>query len=570
MLASRWFALGTALALASQAHAEPPLPLLSEPSLPVDATAPEPGSGTTAGTGAAAGPFTLPQAADSGTVRLDAANFPYGVVAPPPEPSGRGWSITPSLGLELLATDNLYQSHTNRRADFVTSVVPGLLLSVDTSRLRGLLNYEPSIEFHVARGEQNRVDQNFNGQVLATVVPDSVFLDIRGAGATQAASGGYAPQGLAVTDRNNRVQTSSVQISPYFVHRFGGLGTVQIGYAFQAVSQDIGGNGIGGGRDDGGFTPNGQRYFSDQDFTAHEFYAVGRTGENFGPLAFQTRLDSTSYDGTGVLDGAYRRIASVEARYAVTRTILALVEGGYEGQRYRGVPGIEISEPVWAVGGRLNFSPDSWITAKYGHHDGFNSATVDAVIGVGGRTQIFANYAERLTTNAQRAVDLLAATTLDEQGNPVDSETGAPTAQPFADSFLGVQSNLFRVRRGAISVSQTWPRDRITLTLSREDRQPVSVEAGTTAFSQRGTSGSLTWSHDLTPATSTVGSVQYGRFNSPGSGRGDVFSASAALVTQLMPRLSAFAQYALTTRGDDYASGRALQNVVLVGLRQTF
>ncbi|MCR0985100.1 TIGR03016 family PEP-CTERM system-associated outer membrane protein [Roseomonas populi] len=566
--AGHWLAIGTALAIASPARAEPFLPALDPPSSLIDSASPDQGSGATPTP--SGGPFALPSAADSGFTRLDAPDFPYSAIAPPPGLPGRSWNITPSLGVQFLATDNLDQSRRNKRADFVTSIIPGLLLSVDTSRIRGIINYAPNIQFHTAEGESNRVDQRLNGQVLVTVVPDAVFLDIRGASATQAASGGFASQGNVVVGRDNRVQTNSVQISPYFVHRFGGLGTLQIGYAFQAVSQDIGGNGFGSDTGNGAFTPGGQRFFADQDFTAHEFYAVGRTGENFGRLAFESRLASTSYDGTGVLDGAYRRIASLQARYAITRSVIALVEGGYEQQRYAGVPGIDISEPVWAVGGRVNFSPESWVTAKYGRRDGFNSATVDAVVGLGVRTQLFANYAERLTTGAQRAIDLLSTTTLDEFGNPVDAATGAPTAQPFSDSLLGVQSSLFRIRRGAISISQLWPRDRITLTLSREERRPVSVEVGTTAFSQRGTSASLTWSHELTPSMVAIGNVQYGRFTSPGTGRGDVFSASATLAAQLRPGLSAFAQYALTTRSDDFDSGRALQNVVLVGLRQTF
>ncbi|MBP0496093.1 TIGR03016 family PEP-CTERM system-associated outer membrane protein [Roseomonas indoligenes] len=567
--------IGMTLALASPARAEPSLSALDAPSLTTGAGVPEVGgdlapSGDASGVPGPSGPFALPPTANTGLIRLDAPDFPYGALAPPPGEPGRGWNVTPSLGLQLLATDNLDLSRRNKRSDFVTSIIPGLLLSMDTARIRGIINYAPSIQFHTAEGERNRVDQRFNGQVLLTVVPDEVFLDIRGSGATQAASGGYAQQGNTVLGRDNRIQTNTVQISPYFVHRFGGLATVQVGYAFTAVQQDLGSNGFGGGANSGAFTPSGQRYFTDQDFTANEIYAIGRTGEDFGPLALESRLAATSYNGTGVLDGAYRRIASMQARYAITHSILALVEGGFEQQRYAGVPGIEISEPVWAFGGRVNFSPESWIMAKYGHRDGFNSATVDAVIALGGRTQLFANYAERLTTGAQRAVDLLSTTTLDEYGNPVDAATGAPSAQPLTDSLLGVQGSLFRIRRGAVSVSQSWPRDRISLTLSREERTPVSIQVGTAAFSQRGTSASLSWAHELTPATTAIGNFQYGRFTTPGAGKGDVLSASLTLATQLRRGLSAFAQYAVTSSRDDFVSGRALQNVVLVGLRQTF
>ena len=497
-------------------------------------------------------------------VRLGTLGFPYTAVAAPPGLSAEGWTLTPSIAAQVLATDNVNQTVHNRRSELISTLTPGLLLSLDTARLQGIINYAPNLIFYGSDSDQNRIDHRFNGQVLATLVPDALFLDLRGAAAVQATGGGYAQEGSPVVDRNQQMQTTSFQLSPYFVHRFGGIGTMQLGYALQHVTQDSSGSGRGA------LTPTGQRFFSDQDFTAHELYAIGRTGEDFGRLALESRISATEYDGTGLLDGAYRRIATVETRYVIIRPVAALVEVGYEQQRYNGTPRIDIDEPVWSVGARLTLSPESRITAKFGHHDGFDSAVLDAVLALGGRTTLYANYAERLTTSAQRAADLLSTTTLDALGNPIDIATGAPVLQPFANSFLGAQSSLMRIRRGSVSVSQMWPRDIFTLSLSREERRPVSVETGTTAYSQDGTSGSLTWSHALTPATTAIGYAQYGSFESPQRGSGNVFTLSASLATELTPGLSGVLTYMMTNRGDDIASGRAVQNVVLVGLRQTF
>ena len=96
---------------------------------------------------------------------------------------------------------------------------------------------------------------------------------------------------------------------------------------------------------------------------------------------------------------------------------------------------------------------------------------------------------------------------------------------------------------------------------------------------QRGTSIGLSWSHALTPSTNAIGYLQYGRLERQGFGSSDVYTASASLVTQLTPRLSGYVQYVLTNRADQFAggfarqnsgAGRAIQNVVVVGLRQTF
>jgi uncharacterized protein (PEP-CTERM system associated) len=495
-------------------------------------------------------------------------DFPFSTVAPPPGIQGRGWSITPSIAAQVLGTDNLAQTTTQHRSDFITTITPGLLVAADTSRLQGIANFSPYAQIYARDTSQTRINQRYNGQFLVTMVPDALFVDIRGAAAVQAAGGGYSTQGTPVIDRNNQVQTQSFQISPYYVHRFADTATAQFGYAFQSVRQGLGGNGAGG------LTAQGTPFFSSQDFTANEGYGVIRTGPDFGRLAAEGRVVSTDYDGTGVLRAASRRIVTIETRYSITRQFAVLAEGGYESQRYSGSPPYRLSEAVWGFGARLTLSEQSAITVKYTHRNGFDSPVVNAVFGLGGRTRIFANYAETLTTGAQRAVDMLSTTTLDALGNPVDAATGAPVAQPFADSFLGTQSSLQRVRRGTVAISQAWPRDIITLSFSYEQRRPIALALGSTAVQQRGTSATLTWSHVLTPATTFIGSLQYGRFDQPGGvagqGSSDVFSASATLTTQFNPGLTGFVQYGLSNRVNEGQSGHALQNLVIIGLRQSF
>lgn len=538
------------------------LPFISSP---LDAT-----DGIGAGTGTGSTPGAIPGFGDPGTLAPGAGlprpgmlGFPYDTLPSPPGEGGRGWTVTPSIGVQQLLTDNLYQSAQDKRSAFITTITPGLLVSIDTARLRGIVNYAPDWHVYSSEPGQTGIDQRFNGQLLATLVPDALFLDMRGSAAVQAANGGYA-NNQSTLDRNNQVRTTSFQISPYYVHRFGGLATMQLGYGLQHVSQDSAGNGMGT------LTPGGQPFFSNQDFFAHEFYGVARTGEDFGRLAMEARASSTTYDGSGVLENAYRRIGTVEARYAISRWFMPIAEIGYEQQRYSGVPPFRISEEVWSAGAKFTLSPESSITARYGHRDGFDSARLDAVLALGGRTRLFANYAERLTTSAQRAADLLSTTTLDELGNPVDTATGAPVALPISNSFVGVQSSLMRVRTASLSLSQSWARDVLTFTFSRELSRPVSVDPGSLASRQSGTSGSLTWSHELSPGLTGIAYAQYGTFNNPGRGSGNVFGGGATLVMQLGPGLVGTLQYSITDRGDDFTSGRAIQNTIIAGLRQSF
>ncbi|WP_431282808.1 TIGR03016 family PEP-CTERM system-associated outer membrane protein [Humitalea sp. 24SJ18S-53] len=562
-------ALGASLPVISPtAMAQVPMPTQATVPGGSAVAAPAPGTGTGTGTGGAQGGTVGAEPTIAGVrpsgLRIGALGFPYSTDTPAADDLARGWRLTPSLTTQVLATDNINLTATNRRADMVFSVTPGLLFEVDTARLKGVVNLSPTFQAYGSDSSQNGINQNGNGQLLATVIPEAVFVDIRGAAAVQAAGGGYAPQGNAVTTRNDQVQTTTFQVSPYYVHRFGSTATVQVGYAFQYVKQDIGGNGSGG------VTPTGQTFFTNQDFTGNEFYAVARTGEDFGRFAMEGRVVSTDYAGTGVFDGAYRRIATVETRYAITRQVAALVEVGYQSLNYAGTPGYTIEEPVWSVGTRLNLSPDSQITVKYGHRDGVDSAFLQAAVALGGRTTLYANYSDTLTTAAQTAVDLLSTTTLDELGNPIDIATGAPVAQPFANSFTAVQSGLMRVRSGGLTISQVWPRDTFSFSLYRQELTPVSAAIGTTAFPQNNSYGTLSWAHELTETTTSIIQLQAGTFESPGQSSGNLFSASLSLVHQLTPSLSGLLQFITTLNDQDNGIGRATQNVVLVSLRKTF
>lgn len=493
-----------------------------------------------------------------------ALGYPFNAVSPPGDPTARRFTVTPSIAAQILGTDNVQQTATNARSELITTLTPGLLVAADTLRLQGLLNYTPALQLYGSDPSRPQVLQRFNGQFLATIVPEAIFLDMRGSAATQAANGGFAPQTTPNLGRDGLVQTIAYQIAPYWMHRFGDLATVQAGYAFQSVQRSL----VGGGPASSAATPASG--FVNDGFTANSVYGVARTGQRFGPLGLEARLLSTDYDGTGVLENAYRRSATLEGRYFVTRRLALLVEGGYEMQRYSGTPRFELSEPIWSVGARVALSPDSGFTLRYAHRDGFSSPAFDSVFALGGRTRIFASYSERLTTGAQRAADFLNLTTLDALGNPVDGLSGAPVAQPFADSFLGAQGSLLRIRRASASIIQTWPRDVFALTVASERQRPVAVAPGAVALEQTGNSLTFTWSHALTPTTTAIASLQYGRLERQGQPSGDVYGGTVSLVTQLAPGLSAYAQYGLTNRGEQFGGGRAIQNVVVIGLRQSF
>jgi uncharacterized protein (PEP-CTERM system associated) len=521
------------------------------------------GSTTSGGSTAATGPRVS-------ALRYGGLGLPVGTDTLLVSDPVRAWTIRPSISVDLMATDNVFLTARDRRSDLITSVAPSIVASANTARLQGVFSYSPRAYFYASTDGQDRLDHFLNAQALATLVEERLFFDMRANAGVQSLTGGVAPGTTSVVDRRNRVQTTSVRLSPYLQNRFGGLGTLQVGYAFQYVDQSTG-SGLGGGGDGGSLAGGlgSSSFFTPGDFTSHEGYATFRTGEDLGRYAAVARVSATEYDGTGVLDGASRRIGLVENSYAITNGIAALVDLGYEQQRYAGPRPYELDSAIWALGVRLT-GPDSSITAKYGRREGFESGFLDASVALGARTRLAARYEERVTTTRQFAADRLATAQLDPSGNPVDPVTGTPLLGAGSDSLLAVQGGLLRWKTGSVSISQTWPRDLVTVSLIRDERAPVNAAPGSTVFSQEAISGSLTWVRDLTPELTATAYLQYGVTETRGRGDQDFFTGGLSLSRALGQGLYGTMQYRLTNRDDYSGSGRAIQNLVLVGLRKDF
>lgn len=501
--------------------------------------------------------------------------FPYGGEDPVPlggTAPARSWTVVPSLGVQVMATDNVFPGSRSKQSDVVTSLMPQLVLQADTARVQGRLSYAPTLRYYLSHSGEERIDHTFNGSALTTIVPGSVFLDLRGSAAVLPVSGGFADEDGSSLSRGNRSQTASFQATPYYIQRFGGLATSLVGYTYQYGTQS--------GRS-ASLTPGGQPFFTPQDFSSHTGFAAVRTGEDFGRLALEARVNGTTYDGSGVLDGAYRTRGVLETRYAFDRIITGILEGGYEDQKYGGVPPVRISGPVWAIGVQLTPGPDTLVTVRYRRQDGFDSPSVEARVALGARTVLFGGYSDRLSTTLQNNADLLSTTSVDALGNPIDTRTGAPTRDFANSTLMTAQSGLFRIKRGFAAVSQSWERDTLSLNLTREERVPVAVAVNTVAFQQETDSVGVSWARSLTPFTTFAASAQYGWIKSSTSGtlgetEGNTYTVRASLAHSFNPTLVGSLQYLLTNRSTEFTSTGAgfgndsVRNAVTATLRKTF
>ncbi|MBX9699974.1 MAG: TIGR03016 family PEP-CTERM system-associated outer membrane protein, partial [Acetobacteraceae bacterium] len=516
---------------------------------------------------------------------LEAFGFPASPLTLPATPSGRPFDIRGSIGGQVLFTDNVRNSATNRQSDVGFTLLPSISASSDTARLRGSFTYNPTLTYYANTPSQNRINNFFTGNARATLIEDQVFLDLRAFGTVSATSGGFAPVGTPQVGTNNQVQSYAFQAAPYYVQRFGGFGTTNIGYAYRWVDQT-------GSR---AFAPGSSTpFFTSRTTQANQIWAVFRSGEDFGRLLWSVRLIGSVFTGGGVYNDAHQYTASFQSSYAVNRWLAVLGEIGYEDARFSGINPYIVKEMIWGAGVRILPSEESAIIAAVRQRDGFISPFADVAMRLGPRTRLNGFYREVLSTTGAQSLDLLTAITYDALGNPIDRFAGSPIVVPFAGtplgplggpldgglaspggssfggSFLSTQNALMRMRTANVSLSQIWERDTLTLQYFYQETTPVAIATGTTAFQQSGNSVGLTWSHLLTDATSLSTYVSYGRFNTGSAGNSNTYTGRVLLAHRLSDTLFGSLQYVYSNRGAPTGGSSAVQNTVLATLRKAF
>ncbi len=498
-------------------------------------------------------------------------------------PTARAWTITPNVGLGEEYTDNVFANGgTGRGSDLVTLLLPGLNVSGDTARFQGSVAYQPEVDIYARNSGQDQIDQNFNAQVLAALLPGTLFVNLRGTGAvtTNGLGGldgtGYRGQlGTEPSAANQATQTVDLAVTPYVLHRFGTLGTGQIGGTLERTTANaVSGSSNGLAAPSATEATLGISPFANpgnQNATSISGNAAFQTGEAFGRYNGVALLEGGHTSGTGVLSSASRDTGTIDNGYAITRNITGLLRLGYEYITYAGTNPVRISDAIWDVGVRLSPAPDTTLEVRYGHHDGLDAATLDAALQASTRVRVFLRYSEGLSTEDQQLQNGLATSDVDDLGAPVDYSSGAPLI--FADNFFGAQDNLYRSQLASATAVLTEDRDVVSASVQYENN--VLVSSGGLPFSlgsNSGTYGTLGWSHAVSPTVSLIANGQYGIRRSGGllPTVDHVTYLSLAVVKSLSETLSAQFRYTYNNEESQQAGSNYSANVVLLLVSKSF
>jgi uncharacterized protein (PEP-CTERM system associated) len=518
--------------------------------------------------------------------------------APAPTPgaaaAGPAWQIQPSIAVSEAFTDNPdqfggYDFGVNHRTDdAVTQITPQIIVLGNTQRLQVNLNYAPTGVIYAVNPDFSQFRQQFSGDILGTAVPSLIYIDLRGSVSQQPVFGGTGLVNTDILPPSQRETQSNLSVSPYLVHGFGGVGTLQtgVGYIYSATdAPDF----LNGGQD----VPAPLPYnYGSQWLATRRVFASFTTGEDFGRFQDEIDTDNSFYDGSGALRDAHRILVTDDVSYAINRFVSALGEIGYENLSYP-VSAYSFVGGVWSVGARITPNAQSSLTLEYRHIDGLSSPYVHGSWQITPRLRIFGEYSEGITTFEQDQQNGLLSGSNDQTGAAASALLAAPLVNNAA--LFGSNQALSRAERGTISASYIAGRDVITASFAHQRSSLVGntlglppallaqfgiSEAELAAFgllttqTNASTLGTLSWRHDLQPDLSADALVGYSRSTVAQSTTGPYASVQLSVglnktfTRTLTGRIAYTGTYAVDGTGAAYDGQNS--NTITVSLRKSF
>jgi uncharacterized protein (PEP-CTERM system associated) len=460
------------------------------------------------------------------------------------------WLIAqPSLTLMTGFDDNPRET-AQRLPDSVTQFNPGLIVSADSPHLQGVLSTSLNYLNYVRATNENSLTADGAGYALATVSPDHLYLDARGAMVQVSPVGGAGftnPQLGSFVEPETILTTS---FTPVWRQSFGDLIETDLRYNYGTVSPI-------GSLSQSGPTPTS--FASTQTNQGTLTAALGPGG---GVLA--SRLILNAADISSASSAASTQVSGVtELQYRINPEVALIARGGYENLRYPNA-GLAFAGPVVFMGTRLDLTPSSAISFGYGRDNGtwgFNGAVSQAL---SPRTLLLASYQTGISSQQQQILTNLNESQLDPYGTIVNGETGLPLA--LANPELSFdETGVFRIQQGQVAVEHEFETDSLRLFAFYE--KETSLEVGVGSDIARG--ADISWFRTMTPTL--TGGISVGYASHTGS---KTLSAGLSLTLNLRTGVDAVLSYqfvdSITSAVTATTSPSFSRDILLAGIRASF
>ncbi len=472
---------------------------------------------------------------------------------------GADFDVSPSLELEEAFSDNIDLTPDNKRADFITTVRPGVAIQGTSARFNFNVDYEYQRLFFLDNSDQNENQQRLLSRGHAELVKDRIFLDARYSMTEQTLAGIETVSGSGRTETEDRTKTKIFSISPSVRHHFGGWADAEAGYTFSQSTF-------------GGTGPSNT--------VTNRLAATVNSGREFSKLLWNVSLEAEETDRSvdapatqGLLGlttnqadserSTARRLAIVDMQYVVNPKVSLLAGFGYERIQDATLDN-EPDGPIWNLGAQLQPRAGTTIRATYGQRFEDNILTFAVSHLIGPRTTFTASSTGPTIQTSQRSLrNTLASVARDPQGGFLDARTNERFV--LRDPEFGLSDVAFNEGKLDASIPRVTDRDTMRLAAFQTSR-----ETDATGETQDVLGASIHWNRRLNRRTTANLDLGYRNSRSDDGGKDHFITMGTDLDYRIAEDIRGSIVYDRTMRYSDEAQSEFTENVIAARIRGSF
>lgn len=477
------------------------------------------------------------------------ALLPLAIGAVPLAEAG-DWRITPRFNASETWTDNLDLVSSGGSSDYVTRLSPGVNVTGQGRRLRGSLDYTYSRFIYLDRSDANRDGHQVQGRGTAELLPQWFFIEGALTRSEQVVNRQGRLPNSVINITNNTAEVSSLSVSPYLRHAFGGFATGELRYRWTDTATDA---------------IEGQERTAVAALGARDdvYEASLASGEDFRRLPWRLSWSRRESEReAGATDRIERKAADLTWVYS--RRWRATATVGQEDNSFLTQQGGDASGFIWTLGGTWTPSPRTTLSMNFGER--FFGSTFGLNLTQRRKRWVFnTSYREEVQTFSQREEALRLFPTTDAFGQPVtDPLVGATPVLVVDRPSLVDDVSVSRI----LNSTATWVGRRTTATVSvgrdLRELQGLGSDEEVSFWSGR-------VSHRVTPLVDASLAGQYSASEFGVATRTDRrYEFTPALNWRIARSLTGALSYSWFTNESDVAENDFTENRVVGSLSITF
>ena len=459
--------------------------------------------------------------------------------APDERPPAQSLTIVPTVGVRVLATDNVYLTPSNHVSDIVTSPFASVTASLAGPRSNGAVSAEAGYDSYSRAHQFNGF--SFTGWATGDYQIVRRFLSIEADGGVT--NGNVSAFGTPAVDRTGvagRTQLVNLAIGPRLTTTLGDLLDLQAIARLRWVGYSAGENSTTTGLP--------------EDSTIREVSAAVTTGDRFerveAAMSATYQADDNDFSSYGALASVYFRVSP---------SLRLLARGGADDIDEPG--SVDIQAPVWSVGVEYEINSRSYVRLEGGrryHEDNF---AAESYVELTDRFYLTGSYSERILPPQISQNDGFLSFVNNNQTLP----------PPIASERFGIFGNLLndtsKDKVGAIRAAYTWPDQEIGVGASWTGREVLA-----TGQRDETVTTSISYMRRMRPDLTGEIALYYSKVRGGDlSGNSRRLEGSARLSYQFTPQIQITGGYAYS---NDLQTGfgreRLVENVAFAGISKSF